>query len=639
MLETRVDTSISVSVAVEAISGAGLARRDESGSPFVPVLAAVGVVAVVWTAWTGVHSRVLVNPSAVGLWRAAIVAAYWAVGTYTWWRRPESRLGPVVTGVGLVYAATSLAGSGASLAHTLGMVAWAACVVYTPYMYLCFPSGRLESRLERAFMSAIAIGTAVVWALLLALSPSLPAGGSFVNCGHRCPPNALQVLTGHATTGAALGTAVRILFAVSAIGVAMLLLAKFRSSGRLRRRAIAPLAAVFVASVSVFLITQFVNPASLGLNATLRITGGFLVIAIPFAILAGQVRGDVFAAISLGQVAVRAGGKPLTPAAVQELLGDGLGDPSLRLVLWSEERRGFVDVDGATVRVPDEGSERGVTWLTRNDQTVAALIHDSMLDADSMVLEGLAATSLMLLDNARLVEALRASRARIVDAGERERRRLERDLHDGAQQRLVALQIRLESARELADDGELIKRLDATQRDAEAALEEMRALAHGIYPAELHDLGLAYALRSLALRSLVPVHVVDEGVGRAPAAVEAAIYFCLREAIQNAAKHAGAGATVTVTLGRRRDAIEFMVSDDGVGLPREVDPEGSGITGMHDRIEAAGGTLEIVSPADHGTQVRGTVPPRHGHPDDNGARRTRPERVMSARRRPLESTA
>jgi signal transduction histidine kinase len=637
MLETRVDTSISMSVAVEAISGARLARSDESGPLLVPVLGAVGVVAVVWTAWTGVHSSVLVNPGAVGLWRAAIVASYWAVGTYTWSRQRESRLGPVVTGVGLVYAATSLAGSGASLAHTLGMIAWAASVVYTAYMYLCFPSGRLESGLERAFMSAMAIGTAVVWALLLALSPSLPEGGSFVNCGHRCPPNALQILGGHAATGTALGTAVRILFAVSAIGVAMLLLAKVRSSGRLRRRAIAPLAAVFVASVIVFLITQFLNPASLGLNATLRITGGFLAIAIPFAILAGQVRGDVFAAISLGQVAVRAGGKPLNPAAVQELLGDALGDPSLRLVLWSPERRDFVDVDGATVRVPDEGSERGVTWLTRNGQTVAALVHDPVLDVDSTVLEGLAATSLMLLDNARLVEALRASRARIIDAGERERRRFERDLHDGAQQRLVALQIRLESARELADDAELIKRLDATQRDAEAALEEIRALAHGIYPAELHDLGLAYALRSLALRSPVPIRVVDEGVGRSPAVIEAAIYFCVREAIQNAAKHAGAGATVTVTLARRRDAIEFTVIDDGAGIPAEVDPEGTGITGMRDRIEAAGGMLDIVSPAGGGTQVRGTVPLRPDHRHDNGAKRTHPERLVRAQRRPLET--
>ena len=602
-------------VAVESMTGTRFARRDQSGMLWLPVLAATGIVAVGWTAWTGVHSPVLVNAGPVGLWRAAIVAAYWGVGTYTWWRRPESRLGPVVTAVGFVYAATSLAGSGESLPHTLGMVIWAACVVCTAYMYLCFPSGRLESRLERGFMVAVATGTAVVWGLLLALSPSLPAGGSFVTCGHRCPPNALQVLSGPTAMGAALATAIHILFTASAIGVAILLVGKARSSGRLRRRAIAPLAAVFIASALVFLITQFADPASLGRSTTLRITGGFLMIAIPFAVLAGQIRGEVFAAIRLGQVAVRADGKPLTPPAVQELLGDALGDPSLKLALWSPERLGFVDVNGAAARLPEDRSERGLTLVTRSNQVLAALVHDPGLDADPTVVEGLVATSLLLLDNARLLEQLRASRARIVDAGERERRRLERDLHDGAQQQLVALQIRLASARELAHDEELIKRLDATQRDAEAAVQEIRALAHGIYPAELHDLGLAYALRSLALRSPLPIRVVDRGIGRLSAVIEAAIYFCAREAIQNAVKHAGAGATVTVTLARLPDAIEFTISDNGVGMRDEVDPEGTGLTGMRDRIEAAGGTLEIVSFPGGGTQVRGTVPPpRDPHP-------------------------
>ncbi len=111
----------------------------------------------------------------------------------------------------------------------------------------------------------------------------------------------------------------------------------------------------------------------------------------------------------------------------------------------------------------------------------------------------------------------------------------------------------------------------------------------------------------------MPIYVADESVGRASPAVEAAIYFCVREAIQNAAKHAGAGVTVTVTLARRVDAIEFTVSDDGVGLAREAGPEGSGITGMRDRIEAAGGVLEIVSAAGRGTRVCGTVPSHHDY--------------------------
>jgi len=574
----------------------------------VPVLGAAGAVAAVLTVWAGVHSPVLVNPGPVGLWRGAIVASYLAVGVYTWWRQPESWLGPVVTGVGFLQAATSLVGSGAPLVHTVGMVVWATAVVCSAYMYLCYPSGRLETRLERRFMFALGLSTVVVWGLILALSPSLPAGGTFVDCGKRCPPNALQLVSGHGAAGAALATAFRILFVISSLGVAMLVFAKARSSSRLRRRAIEPLAVVIIASVAEFVIALLLDPVYPRLAGTLRLTNGLLLLAIPFVILAGQIRGDVFAAMSLGQVAIRANGKPLTPATVQKLLADALGDSSLRLALWSPEHSEYVDVDGAPLTLSDKPAARSITWVTRKDQAVAALVHDPALDTDSTVVEGLAATSLLLLDNARLVEELRASRSRIVDAGQRERRRLERDLHDGAQAQLVAIQIRLELARELSDPAQIVEQIDEAQSDLDTALEEIRALAHGIYPAELQDLGLASALRSLACRSPAPIHVVDEGIGRSSAAIEAAIYFCAREAIQNAAKHAGTRATVTVRLARRRDALTFTVSDDGIGIRSRGDRDGIGIAGMRDRVEAVGGTLEIVSADGGGTQVRGTIP-------------------------------
>jgi signal transduction histidine kinase len=195
-----------------------------------------------------------------------------------------------------------------------------------------------------------------------------------------------------------------------------------------------------------------------------------------------------------------------------------------------------------------------------------------------------------------------------VRAGERERRRLERDLHDGAQQQLVAIQVRLAVARELADSEELTKQLDATQKNAEAAVEELRALAHGIYPGVLHDFGPAAALRDLSSDSPVPITVTDDGIGRSSDAIEAAIYFCAREAIQNTAKHAGPGAKVTVTLGHREDAIQFTVSDDGAGMSPERDTDGIGVTSMRDRIEAVGGQFEIVSAPGQGTAIHATIP-------------------------------
>lgn len=215
---------------------------------------------------------------------------------------------------------------------------------------------------------------------------------------------------------------------------------------------------------------------------------------------------------------------------------------------------------------------------------------------------------LLQLEYLRLAEELRASRLRVVQAAECERRRLERDLHDGAQQRLVEIQVRLGFARTLVDRAELASELDALQEAAEAALDELRTLARGIYPSTLRDHGPAAALRTLALRSAVPIRVIDEGIGRASPVIEAAIYFCAREAIQNATKHAGPRASVTATLARRRGAIDLTISDSGVGMSPGAASTGIGVRGMHDRIEAVGGRLEIFSGPGLGTCIRASIP-------------------------------
>jgi signal transduction histidine kinase len=586
----------------------GLERSSRSDLR-VFVLLAVGVagaVATALTAWAVSGSPILADPMGIAVWRSLVVASYVGVGQYTWWRRPDSRLGPLLVGNGFLYAATSFNASGGSPAYTLGMAIWAVYVVYTAYLLLSYPRGRLESRLERTFIGAYALSTAVLTGLNLALSPTFPGAGAFNDCGTRCPTNALA--GGDAAIGTALNTAASTVFTIALIGLTMLLVNKARASGPGLRRAVTPVAAVFTATVAWFVISLYVLPAYPGTASAVRIVDGLLGVAVPMAILLGLLWGNLFAAISLGQIAVRARGRPLTPAAVQNVIADALGDSSMILALWAPERAGYVDVDGAPLELPLDSRARGVTRITQNSRPVAALIHDSTLDTDSDVVEGLAATSLMLLENTRLVQELRASRSRIVEAGERERRRLERDLHDGAQQRLVAIQIRLGMAREPADSADLIKQLDAIQADAVGALEELRALAHGIYPDALHLLGPGAALRSLARSSPVPIEVTDESIGRSSDAIEAAIYFCAREAIQNTAKHAGPGAKVNVTLAHRDRAIEFTVSDDGIGMPRGRDMDGVGTTSMRDRIEAVGGQLAIVSAPGQGISIHATIP-------------------------------
>ena len=228
-------------------------------------------------------------------------------------------------------------------------------------------------------------------------------------------------------------------------------------------------------------------------------------------------------------------------------------------------------------------------------------------------------SSTLQLEYLRLVEELRASRLRVVQAAECERRRLERDLHDGAQQRLVEIQVRLGFARTLVDRADLASELDALQEAAEAALDELRTLARGIYPSTLRDLGPAAALHTLGLRSPMPIRVLDEGIGRASAAIEAAIYFCAREAIQNATKHAGPGASVTATLARRRGAIDLTISDSGVGMSPDAPSAGIGIQGMHDRIEAVGGRVEIFSGPGLGTCIHATIPHKEAPLTDHRA--------------------
>jgi signal transduction histidine kinase len=339
-----------------------------------------------------------------------------------------------------------------------------------------------------------------------------------------------------------------------------------------------------------------------------RIVDGVLGVAVPMAILLGLVWGDLSAARSVGQIAVRASGKPLTAAGVQRMIGEALGDSTATLALWAPERAGYVDVNGAPLELPRDPQVRGVTYVTNGNGPVAAVIHQPTLDTDPDAFEGLAATSLMLVENIRLVDELRASRSRIVEAGERERRRLERDLHDGAQQRLMAIQIKLQMLEEDDEQRKLDGQLEAIRIDAAAAVEDLRTLAHGIYPSVLLNYGLADGLRSVATQVPIPMAVTDEGIGRCSPAVEAAIYFCSAEAVQNAMKHAGPGVHVTVVLGRNGNDVHFSVADDGVGMAMAGGADGTGLVGMRDRIGAVGGELEVISSPGAGTTVRGTVP-------------------------------
>jgi signal transduction histidine kinase len=224
---------------------------------------------------------------------------------------------------------------------------------------------------------------------------------------------------------------------------------------------------------------------------------------------------------------------------------------------------------------------------------------------------------LLALENAKLSAAwadslrqLADARERVIQAGDLARQRLERDLHDGAQQRLTAIQVKLQLALEAAEGQDLAKQLESIGADAAKAVDELRALARGIYPAVLRDNGLGDALRSVAREAPIPVVVIDEGIGRCAEPVENAIYFCALEAVQNTIKHAGADARVTLRISRDLRLLRFEFTDDGVGLDTPPHGDGIGMTSMRDRIGAVGGELEVIFFPGRGTTVRGSVPDR-----------------------------
>jgi signal transduction histidine kinase len=540
--------------------------------------------------------------------KGLLVAAYVGVGAYTWWRRPASRLGPLIAGAGFLYAATSLAAIDRPLPFTLGRLALAVLVVYLVYLFVGFPRGRLHTPLERRFVAAVAAISALLWLVVLALAARLPHGGPASDCTTRCPANALQLVgTGHAvSTG--LGLATSVSTALIVVAMIALLARKARTEPLVRQRALIPLvfaALLLAANFGAYsVIAEVSSPPGVGF----RVVAALAALGVPAAFLVGHLQARLAATSALWREMGAVAPQNVTPVWLQQFLRGALGDPSFELAVWSEERGGYVDTGGTPFDVPAASPERSVTLVPRRGLPSLALVHDCALDEDLEVVRGLGVTAATLLENATLVDDLQASRARIVDSADQERHRLERDLHDGAQQRLTTIQLKLAVASEEAEQAALRAELAGLAAEAAAAAGELRAVAHGIYPQLLHDAGVTPAIRAVAGRGPVPVRLVDRGIGRAAPGIELAVYYCALEALQNVARHAGPDAHAVVTLARTNGELVFEVRDDGVGFEPGDHGDGIGLVSMRDRLGAVGGRLEIRSATGAGTSVRGTVP-------------------------------
>jgi signal transduction histidine kinase len=525
-----------------------------------------------------------------------VAVPYIAAGAIAWWRRPESRLGPLMVAGGLASAF-----SGWQLAESAGPYTFGAAFDIVPaalflHVYLAFPDGRLRSRFE-----GVLVGVGYASAVGLQLV-KLALGGVD-------PANLVDVWRQPDLVAMVEDVQLLSLSACCLVGLGVLVRRR-RRLGRPRRRSIAfvidSFAIALVMIAVLFLMATFDWP---GFREVQRVTL-FVVGLSPLAFLLGLLDARL-ARSAVGDLIVELRRDP-PPQGLRDALSDTLRDPSLTLAYWLPAFQTYVDVNGRPVRLPDDDT-RTATLIDRNGEHVAALVHDRALDDEDQLLEAVGAAAGMSLENARLqaelrarVEELRGSRARVIDAGQKERQRLERNLHDGAQQRLIALSLRLSLLEKTLPGEPAVKQeFDAARRELALSLDELRDVARGIHPAVLSGHGLAVAVESLSARAPLPVRSAVAVEGRLSERVEVAAYYVVSESLTNVAKHAQA-TEARVSVERDDGRLVVEVVDDGVG---GADTErGSGLRGLADRVEALGGRLRVWTPAGGGTRVRAEIP-------------------------------
>src|SRR5215210_1416762 len=581
-----------------------LAPRAEAGliraSPKPLVLLAFALAGCgaagfsVVSALTSDHVREPEVQAALIVW---VILAYVLAGVIAWWRRPDSRLGPLMIAAGFGTFISMLGWSNSDGLRTIGQTLDFLPPILFLHVFLAYPSGRLERSFERAVVAAAyltGIGLGVVRMLLGGFGPD----GLFRVTTE--PSVADVVLRVQLVSSAAL--------AVAGIGV---LVARWRGTGRPLRRSLALLHDSF--ALALVLIAVLAMRHALGISGfeTIQRITFFVVGLAPLAFLVGLLQARL-ARSAVGELFVELRADP-APSDLRDALARALRDPSLRLAYWLPQFRSWADLNGRAMELPSNGSGRATTLIDRDGERVAALLHDPALRDEPELLDAVGAAAGIALENGRLqaelrarLEELKGSRARIVDAGQDERRRLERNLHDGAQQRLIALSLELSLLEERLDgDPEARARLDQARREVATSLEELRDVARGIHPAVVSGHGLAVALEQLAARAAVPVRLNVELAGRLPERLEVAAFYLVSESLANVGKHANA-TSATVEVARTNGQVVVEVADDGIG---GADTElGSGLRGLADRVEALEGQLRIWSPKGGGTRLRAEIP-------------------------------
>ncbi|MGH2799529.1 MAG: histidine kinase, partial [Thermoleophilaceae bacterium] len=481
-----------------------------------------------------------------GLWIAAdlvIGLGFVGVGLFAWYRSPDNRVGVLMVATGFAWYLGLLERTEPPLLYSLGFLFENLYVGPAVHLLLAYPSGRLGTEIDRALVACTYV--IVVLGFVPVVLFLEPAALGCVGC-----PDNLFLVDSNPSFGENWLDVLSALGVVVPLAVVARLYQRWREASGPLRRTVTP---VFLAG-GALMLTLATLLAIILVGGSDAIADAFFysslpaLALVPYLFLAGLARGRMLRGRGLGRL-VRRLGTSIGPGDLRAALAEALGDPSVELAYWLPDSRQYVDAEGQRVELPALDSRRSVTEVEREGRRIAAIVHDPTLLEEAERVREAGAAAALALENERLeaelrakVEEVRDSRSRLVEVGWRQRRRLERDLHDGAQQRLVSLALTLRMARERLGpaDEDAGRLLDRSREELDLALTELRELARGIHPAVLADRGLGAAVAALADRAPLTVEVREVPAERLPEHIELTAYFVISEALTNITKYASA---------------------------------------------------------------------------------------------------
>lgn len=535
------------------------------------------------------------------LGRVLVGWAFSGVGLAVWARRPSNNMGRLMTAAGLLWFLPALQNANSDVVFTAGRL-MGNLGAPAFFALLTFPTGRIESRGERLLVGAAAIWGTFLTAIATTLIPGERGQG----------PENLVVFIDDAGVARAASIGLGLGGALLTAALVVLLTRRWRRATGPQRRELQPVVLTGSAAAAAWGAEALISSAirENAFTTTLQLVSYVLLAGVAFAFLVGLVRARVVAGHSVTRVVRRLAEAP-GGLYVQEILADGLGDPSLEVVYPVADRNLFVNAAGEAVDLPAT-PQRTAVPVERDGELVAVIVYDTAVDRTGDSVAGAGAAAALALENARLEAELRAqvaevtaSRARLAEASDRARQRIGRDLDDGVQRHLADAARHLRRARDAGEGTDSAAHLDAAIAGLDEGRASLQALSRDIHPATLAEHGLAPALRALARQAAVPTTVSATTDERFPRPVETVAYSVVAEALANVAAHSYA-THADVVLWQHDGSLVVEVRDDGIGGAHT--DRGMGIAGIIDRVAVMDGALTVTSPVGVGTVVRAVLP-------------------------------